>query len=107
MKKLIFLSLCTMVIFNGCAKDKNKQKIIENTVNQSVTEAETEKTVEEVVKVNPEIEKLNRVLVSMTDRCKEAIPNGDPEEFLADLHRVLALESAFPQDDISLYYLNT
>lgn len=55
--------------------------------------------------INPEIEKLNRVLLSMTDRCKAAIPNGNPEEFLEDLHRVLDAEKSFPQDDLSLYYL--
>ena len=36
---------------------------------------------------------------------KEAIPNGDPAEFLADLEKVLQIEKAFPSDDLSLYYL--
>ena len=36
-----------------------------------------------------DLEKLSRVLYSMSDRAKEAIPNGDPKEFLADLQRVL------------------
>ena len=60
---------------------------------------------EEPARLDPEVEKLNRVLMSMTDRCKEAIPNGDPAEFLADLHKVLEVEKAFPSDDLSLYYL--
>ncbi len=56
-------------------------------------------------KVNPDIEKLGRVLSSMSDRAKDAIPNGNPEEFLADLYIVLEAEKTFRQDDVSLYYL--
>ncbi|MCR5189164.1 MAG: M15 family metallopeptidase [Treponema sp.] len=55
--------------------------------------------------VNPDIEKLNRVLVQMTDRCKEAIPNGDPEEFLADLYRVLETEKDFSSEDLGPFFL--
>jgi len=55
--------------------------------------------------VNPEIEKLNRVLVSMTDECKAAIPNGNPEEFLADLHKVLDTEKNFSSEDLSPFFL--
>ncbi len=39
-----------------------------------------------------EVAKLGRVLSSMSPRAKAAIPNGDPKEFLADLHAVLAAE---------------
>jgi len=55
--------------------------------------------------INPEIEKLGRVLSSMSDRAKEAIPNGNPEEFLADLHRVLDWDKSNNGNDVSLYYL--
>lgn len=55
--------------------------------------------------INPEIEKLNRVLLSMSERCKEAIPNGDPNEFLEDLYKVLKTESDFSSDDLSPFYL--
>lgn len=48
--------------------------------------------------LNPEIEKLGRVLSSMSERCKKAMPNGSPEEFLADLQRVLDADS----DDLLL-----
>lgn len=57
------------------------------------------------VAINPEIEKLNRVLMSMSDRCKEAIPNGKPEEFLADLHKVLDSAADFSATDLSPFYL--
>ena len=94
------------MIFTGCAKSK-VSSVSNNSSVQNVNQDDktTSKIEEPEIKINPEIEKLNKVLLSMTDRCKDAIPNGNPEEFLADLHKVLALEAAFPQDDISLYYL--
>ena len=57
------------------------------------------------MEVNPEIEKLAKVSSSMSDRCKAEMKNGSLEELLADLHKVLAVEASFPQDDLSLYYL--
>lgn len=93
-KRLFFVFVCTVMTFSACAKASKKTDKSENTSEKS-----------DVVKINPEIEKLNRVLLSMTDRCKAAIPNGNPEEFLADLHVVLEAEKSFPQDDLSLYYL--
>jgi len=55
--------------------------------------------------LDPEIAKLSRVLSGMSERAKAAIPNGDPQEFLDDLHAVLEIEKSFPTDDVSLYYL--
>ena len=52
-----------------------------------------------------EIKKLGDVLFSMSERCKQAIPNGAPEDFLFDLRAVLEAERDFPSDDLSLYYL--
>lgn len=43
--------------------------------------AKPSKKTSESKPVNPEILKLNKVLLQMSDRCKQAIPNGDPEEF--------------------------
>ena len=105
---LFIFALLFLTGMTSCAKSKSKEKVEEKTVNTPAEKNLEEKNnskQEEIVKINPEIEKLNKVLVSMTERCKEAIPNGDPEEFLADLHKVLELETAFPQDDLSLYYL--
>ena len=91
MKKI--LSLCGIVLLfslTACAKTKPKQ-------NSSPVEAQAipeavPQAVPEPAPLDPKIEKLNRVLLSMTDRCKEAIPNGDPNEFLADLEKVLQVE---------------
>ena len=97
MKKLIFLlTVFTMALFTGCAKTKASAPVA------SSPEVQPEQA---SAPLDPEIEKLNRVLMSMSDRCKQAIPNGDPQEFLADLHKVLEIEKAFPADDLSLYYL--
>lgn len=54
---------------------------------------------------NPELAKLNRVLSSMSERAKNVIPNGNPEEFLADLHRVLESRKNFSSEDLSPFYL--
>lgn len=55
--------------------------------------------------VDPEIEKLNRVLFQMTEDCKKAIPNGNSKEFLDDLHKVLESEKNFSSEDLSPFYL--
>lgn len=95
-KSLLLFSVLLLVNFTACTKSDSKSK-----QKESASEAQGNLQPE----LNPEIEKLNRVLLSMSDRCKAAIPNGDPEEFLADLHRVLEVEKNFRTDDLSLYYL--
>lgn len=95
-KSLLLFSVLLLANFTACAKSDSKSK-----QKESASAAQSSLQPE----LNPEIEKLNRVLLSMSDRCKAAIPNGDPEEFLADLHRVLEVEKNFRTDDFSLYYL--
>ena len=92
LKSFIIFAVLVLVNFTACAKSKN-----------AVTEKSAETKVQQVI--NPEIEKLNRVLLSMSPRCKEAIPNGDPEEFLADLKAVLATRANFSSEDLSPFYL--
>ena len=92
LKSFIIFAALVLINFMACAKSKN-----------AVTEKPAETKVQQVI--NPEIEKLNRVLLSMSPRCKEAIPNGDPEEFLADLKAVLASRSNFSSEDLSPFYL--
>lgn len=91
-KSIIVVLSFVLISFTACAKSKTAAKPAE-------PEQAPQKT------INPEIEKLNRVLLSMSPRCKAAIPNGDPEEFLADLKRVLATRSDFSADDLSPFYL--
>ncbi|MBQ7538895.1 MAG: peptidase M15, partial [Treponema sp.] len=93
MKKLLFALFCLCALC-GCEK---KVALAETNVAAQSKAAENQ---------NPEVEKLRRVFAKMTDRCKEAIPNGNPEEFLADLHKVLEEEkSAHRSDDLDLLYL--
>ena len=95
-KSLLLFFVLLLVNFTACTKSDSKSK-----QKESASAAQGNLQPE----LNPEIEKLNRVLLSMSDRCKASIPNGDPEEFLADLHRVLEVEKNFSTDDLSLYYL--
>lgn len=95
-KSLLLFSVLLLVNFTACTKSDSKSK-----QKESASAAQSNLQPE----LNPEIEKLNRVLLTMSDRCKASIPNGDPEEFLADLHRVLEVEKNFRTDDLSLYYL--
>lgn len=81
---LIFLSMCLF----ACNKKNAQTEVVEPMENSDL-----------------EIQKLNHVLMKMTDRCKEAIPNGNPKEFLEDLQKVLDAERNHPTDDLSLYFL--
>ena len=92
LKSFIIIAMLVLMNFTACAKSKN-----------AVTEKPAETKVQQVI--NPEIEKLNRVLLSMSPRCKDAIPNGDPEEFLVDLKAVLATRRNFSSEDLSPFYL--
>ena len=96
-KVLLFVAALVLLSFTACAKSKNTAaKSAEQPVPQQSVSQQT---------VNPEIEKLNRVLLSMSPRCKAAIPNGDPAEFLDDLKRVLATRADFSSEDLSPFFL--
>jgi D-alanyl-D-alanine carboxypeptidase len=99
LKKNLLLSSCfIMVSFCACGKDSVVKKV-------EAVPAASAQVAQQQAATDPEVEKLGRVLKGMSDRAKEAIPNGDPKEFLADLHGVLDAEKAFPSDDISLFTL--
>ena len=83
--KIFQLFLIVLVFdFSACAKTKASSSTRQPAASEQVQPV-----------VNPELEKLNRVLLSMSDRCKAAIPNGNPEEFLADLHKVLDVDKLY------------
>lgn len=100
-KPILLLTFFTISLFTACAKPKQNASDSQ----AAATSSASQPVAESAPAIDPKIQKLNRVLMSMTDRCKEAIPNGDPNEFLADLEKVLQIEKAFPSDDLSLYYL--
>ena len=92
--KLAFtLFMSCFLIFNASAKQQNKSEKNISDVQKNETE------------INPEIEKLNRVLMQLSDECKAAIPNGNPQEFLEDLQAVLQSENDFSSEDLSPFYL--
>lgn len=111
--KLFFtLFLTFFLIFNACAKQKKQsaqsnQSALQNQENpqNQQKEKKVNQSSEKKVELNPEIEKLNRVLIQLSDECKNAIPNGNPQEFLQDLHAVLQSEKDFSSDDLSPLYL--
>lgn len=95
MKKILTLVIISALIIScvGAKPAKNTKT------------TETAKTTETKQTISPEIIKLNNVLMSMSDRFKADFKNGDPNEFLADLEKVLAAEKDYRDDDLSLYYL--
>ena len=94
--KLAFtLFMSFFLIFNVCAKQQNKSEKNISDVQKNETE------------INPEIEKLNRVLMQLSDECKAAIPNGNPQEFLQDLQAVLQSENDFSSFSITYSFLNS
>lgn len=111
--KLFFtLFLTSFLIFNACAKQKKQssqsnQSALQNQENPQNQQKEknVNQSSEKKVELNPEIEKLNRVLIQLSDECKNAIPNGNPQEFLQDLHAVLQSEKDFSSYDLSPFYL--
>mgnify|MGYP002625657709 FL=1 len=97
MKKLFLLSWAAMcAVFLGACNKASAAPAKNQAAGQTAPYEQT---------VSPEVAKLGRVLSGMSDRAKAAIPNGDPLDFLADLHKVLAIEKTFRTDDVSLYYL--
>ena len=97
MKKIIVFISASFLIFSSCNEKSSKTAFAQTAENSSCFEKQKNQ--------NPEIEKLRDVLSSMSQKCKDSIPNGNPEEFLADLHRVLESEKNFSGDDLSPFYL--
>lgn len=105
MHRNFLFSLCMAAVFPLCAKPETgspHSPIHAGSESRAATEFSMPSA---KLPENPEIAKLGRVLASLSDRAKAAIPNGSPESFLADLHKVLAVEKTFRQDDLSLYHL--
>ncbi len=108
MRKFLTAGLCGAVLFLclSCGQKTVASGNAAHAASPTVapTSLETDAP-QQMTAVDPEVEKLGAVLSSLSERAKVAIPNGDPKEFLADLHAVLAVEQTFRSDDLSLYYL--
>lgn len=84
---LLFFLFLTL---NACAKTNSKAE-------QTETKS--------AITLSAEEEKLNKVFLNLSQRCRDSIPNGDSKEFLADLKKVLESEKSFSQEDLSPFYL--
>ena len=84
---LLFFLFLTL---NACAKTNSKAE-------QTETKS--------AITLSAEEEKLNKVFLNLSQRCRNSILNGDPKEFLADLKKVLESEKSFSQEDLSPFYL--
>ena len=94
----ILLGIVFAASLCACEEKNALARTAEHGQNRSVTSSEENQT-------NPEIEKLRRVFAGVSGRCKEAIPNGNPEDFLADLRKVLDEEAESRADDLPLLHL--
>ena len=110
LRGFFFISVLAGLGFVSCGKDTAKadssveKPAVETSVPGSAP-VPADTVAVSAPRTDPEIEKLGRVLASLSPRAKAAIPDGNSEEFLADLHRVLEAETSFRKDDLSLYYL--
>ena len=84
---LLFFLFLTL---NACAKTNSKAE-------QTETKS--------AITLSAEEEKLNKVFLNLSQRCRNSILNGEPKEFLADLKKVLESEKSFSQEDLSPFYL--
>lgn len=87
-------------VFPACSKQAKKSESFESLESFSIQEV-----------VNPEFNKIGRVLEKMSERCRSAISISgemsvsDKEQFLSDLHNVLDSERNFSSDDLSPFFL--
>lgn len=86
MKKFLGLLVLSLVSLSACAQKKAGK-------NSSPAA------------VNPDIEKVSRVLSMMSERARNEIQITDKEDFLKDLYFVLAEEKKYTDQDLPLYYL--
>jgi len=91
--KVILTAFFLALFIPGCTKKAHAEGSVKET------------PVIPVVKINPEIEKFNRVYNKMGNRFKSEIHITDKEAFLSDLKTVLEEEKKYNPNDVPLYYL--
>lgn len=92
--------LCLMVLpltFSCSAKPQKKAGEIKL--------IETDPVVEKKADINPDEDKIDRILAMMSVRAQTEITILDKKEFLKDLNEILEEEKTFRKDDVSLFYL--
>lgn len=97
-KAVLITASLSLLTLTACAKNKAV-----GTNNGGFAGSKAEPVQE--VKIDPKVEKLNKVLNGMSSRFKGDVNITDANEFLADLETVLATRADFSEDDLSPFYL--
>lgn len=87
MKRLVGIMLVAVVCISSVACQRGRPIV------QNGSEAEESKAAASMNQLSSDGQKLQRVFAALSQRTRDGIVNGSPEEFLADLHRVLAADT--------------
>lgn len=87
MKRLIGIMLVAVVCISSVACQRGRPIV------QNGSGAEESKAAASLNQLSSDVQKLQRVFAALSQRTRDGIVNGSPEEFLADLHRVLAADT--------------
>lgn len=87
MKRLVGIMLVAVVCISSVACQRGRPIV------QNGSGAEESKAAASLNQLSSDGQKLQRVFAALSQRTRDGIVNGSPEEFLADLHRVLAADT--------------
>lgn len=87
MKRLVGIMLVAVVCISSVACQRGRPIV------QNGSGAEESKAAASMNQLSSDVQKLQRVFAALSQRTRDGIVNGSPEEFLADLHRVLAADT--------------
>lgn len=87
MKRLVGIMLVAVVCISSVACQRGRPIV------QNGSGAEESKAAASMNQLSSDGQKLQRVFAALSQRTRDGIVNGSPEEFLADLHRVLAADT--------------
>lgn len=87
MSRLVSIILVALVCVASAACQRGRP-IVQDGVEQGVSKPASSSS-----SLTPEMEKLQRVFSTLSQRTRDGIANGNPDEFLADLNRVLAADT--------------
>lgn len=93
MYKLTSILLVALICVNGVSCQKGRPIVEKNVVENEVSGVAKEAEPAVEAALPPEMEKLQRVFASLSQRSRDGIVNGDTQEFLNDLQGVLASDT--------------
>lgn len=89
MYKLMSILLVTLICVNSVSCQRGRPIVEKNIVEKETSNVSKDVRPAVESAVSPEIEKLQRVFASLSQRTRDGIVNGDSQEFLNDLQVVL------------------